>query len=108
MSMPVLTEKASSHGKSLSGGSTQRSGRTSPVGRRRQMPWIVAGVVLVVGCALAFAVASVRLSKGSEVLAVAQPVPAGQALTAADLRIVRVSSAPGLDPVLAGGEGAVL
>lgn len=72
------------------------------------MPWIVAGVVLVVGCALAFGLASLRLSGDDAVLAVAQPVPAGQVLTASELRVVRVSPAAGLQPVLAGAESTVL
>ena len=106
--MSMLAEKVSSNGKSISTAPSSRPGRSIQSGRRRQVPWIVAGVVLVVGCALAFAVASVRMSTGSEVLAVAQPVPAGQALTAADLRMVKVSVSPGLSPVLADVEGSVL
>lgn len=106
--MPVLTEKVSSNGKATATATGTMLGRPAPAARRRQVPWIVAGVVLVVGCALAFAVASVRMSTGTEVLAVAQPVPAGQTLTASDLRIVRLSRAVGLNPVLAGSEGSVL
>jgi hypothetical protein len=107
MPMPALAEKVSSNGKPISTAGP-RSGRSPLVGRRRQMPWIVAGVVLVVDCGLAFAVASARMSTGSEVLAIAQPVPAGQTLTAPDVRVVRVSVVPGLTPVLAGAEGTVL
>jgi hypothetical protein len=106
--MPVATEKATSNGKPVGPTLPRRAVSSSPVARRRQVPWILAGVVLVVGCALAFAVASVRMSSGDEVLAVARPVPAGQALTAADLRPVRVSRTAGLSPVLAGAEASML
>ena len=34
----------------------------SALKRRRQVPWVVAGVFLVVGCGLAFGVASLRLA----------------------------------------------
>lgn len=106
--MAVATEKVSSNGKATTAGLRPRPPMTPPVARRRQVPWIVAGVVLVVGCALAFGLASLRLSGGEEVLAVAQPVPAGAVLAASDLRLVRVSPAAGLQPVVAGAESSVL
>jgi len=58
---------------------------------RRQVPWMVAGVVLVVGFALAFATVTVRSGGARQVLVVTRPVPAGHLLAAADLRSVRVS-----------------
>ena len=69
---------------------------------------MVVGVLLVLGCALAFADASVHLGSREEVLVVAQPVAAGQVLTAADLRAARVSTGSGLDVVLVGGESSVI
>ena len=107
--MPTLTEKAHSNGKTPTSSPARVSGRAAGASRRRlQLPWVAAGVVLVVGCALAFAVASVRMSSGMEVLAVAQPVAAGQALTASDLRVVRLSDAVGLSPLSAALEGSLL
>jgi flagella basal body P-ring formation protein FlgA len=105
--MSMLTERAPTKGKTPAA-PVRAKAATSPVARRRQVPWIVAGVVLVVGCALAFGLASLRTSAGEEVLAVAVPVPAGQAISAADLRVVRVSPAAGLQPVAAGAEAAML
>lgn len=105
--MSVLTERAPTNGKTAAA-PLRAKAASSPVTRRRQMPWIVAGVVLVVGCALAFGLASLRATGGEEVLAVAVPVPAGQALTAGDLRAVRVSPAPGLQPVAATVEATML
>jgi hypothetical protein len=58
------------------------------------------GVLLVLGCALAFSDASLHLGSREEVLVVSQPVAAGQVLTAADLRAARVSTGSGLDVVL--------
>jgi len=75
---------------------------------RRQLPLVALGVLLVLGCALAFADASVHLGTREQVLVVAQPVSAGQVLTAGDLRAVRVSTGSGLDVVPVDQEGIML
>lgn len=80
----------------------------SGVGRRRQLPWVALGVLLVLGCTLVFAVASVRLGGGTEVLALTRPVAAGQVLSPGDLGAVRVSTGSGLGLVAATGEAAVV
>lgn len=87
--------------------------RTSPASapppvRHRQRPWIVAGVLLVVGCSLAFAIASLRVGGREPVLAVARSVPAGQVLTSADLNEVRIAAGDGLRPVPAAQRGKVI
>ena len=66
------------------------------------------GVLLVLGCALAFTDASLHLGSREEVLVVAQPVAAGQVLTGADVRTARVSTGSGLDVVLAGDKATVV
>jgi hypothetical protein len=106
--MPTMIETAS-NGKTTAPGLKHRA-TTPPASlrRRRQVPWIVAGVLLVVGCALAFGVASVRASHGEVVLAVAQPVPAGQVVEANDLRAVRMSPLTGVQPVLLSNEASVV
>jgi hypothetical protein len=92
----------------------QRAGeRARPTGsrgpaRRRQLPLVVVGVLLVLGCALAFTDASLHLGSREEVLVVAQPVAAGQVLTGSDLRAARVSTGSGLDVVRSGEEATVL
>lgn len=106
--MPSLTETTSSNGKGTLAGLRQRPAPPGALGRRRQVPWIVAGVLLVVGCALAFGVASLRVAKGERVLAVAQGVPVGQVLQPGDLQIVRVSPSSGLEPVPASAEAGLL
>lgn len=77
-------------------------------GRRRQLPVVVVGVLLVVGCALAFADASLRTGGGTEVLVVARPVAAGQVVTPADLRAVHLSARGALSTVPAGDEQSVV
>ena len=74
----------------IRGRPARRGTRTS--GRHRQLPLVVVGVLLVVGCALAFTDASLHLGSREEVLVVAQPLAAGQVLTTGDLRAVRVST----------------
>ena len=93
-------------------GQQPAEGRRTPgaphLGRRRQLPLVVVGVLLVVGCALVFADASLRLGTREEVLVVAQPIAAGQVLSPADLRAVKVSTGSGIDVVAAGAEGSVV
>jgi hypothetical protein len=114
--MAITTSRLSTNGLATaegasSGGKPGRrlgsDARGSP-GRRRQMPLVVVGVLLVVGCALGFADASLSLASHQDVLAVAQPVAVGQVLTAGDLRSVRVSTGAGLAVVPAGGEASVV
>jgi hypothetical protein len=89
-------------------GERARPGGTRGPGRRRQLPLVVVGVLLVLGCALAFTDASLHLGSREEVLVVAQPVAAGQVLTGGDLRAVRVSTGSGLDVVLSGEEATIV
>ena len=105
--MPSLTETAASNGKGTLAGLRQRPATPAPI-RRRQVPWIVAGVLLVVGCALVFGVASLRVAKGERVLAVTRGVPVGQVLEASDLAVVSVSPQAGLDPLPASAEAGFL
>ena len=61
--------------------------------RRRSVPLAAGGVVLVVVCALVFAEGWLKAGNRQPVLALAQPVTAGQVITSADLETVRVSAA---------------
>src|SRR6266498_5715510 len=69
--------------------------------RRRRVPYLALGGLLVVVCVLGFAAATVRLGQRVAVLAVAQPVSAGQRIEAADLTQVSAADDPslGLIPV---------
>jgi hypothetical protein len=60
--------------------------------RRRSGPLAAAGVLLVAGCALAFALTWLRAGDRTPVLAVSRTVAAGQVITAADLTVARVSA----------------
>jgi hypothetical protein len=106
--MPVTTETTSTNGKGALSARRQKPAAPSAVQRHRQVPWIVAGVLLVVGCALAFGVASVRASHGEDVLALARSVPAGHVVQPGDLRVVKVTPTAGLDPVPAVSESSTV
>src|SRR2546425_76225 len=78
----------------------QRATRVPARPRRRSLPWLLLGVLLVAGCALAFAVASVRLSGRQPVLVVtAASSGAGAASSAGtqptlDATVVGIQAAP--------------
>ena len=84
--MAVLTRSRRSAG-------AQPPGQGPRRGRRRSIPLAAGGVVLVVVCALVFAEGWLAAGHRQPVLALAQPVAAGQVITAADLETVRVSAA---------------
>jgi hypothetical protein len=58
------------------------------------MPFVALGGLLVIVCVLAYAYGAVRLGERIPVLAVARPVAAGQAFTAADLMQVSAARDP--------------
>jgi len=78
---------------------SRRTAGTRPPGqvprrpRRRSVPLAAGGVVLVVVCALVFAEGWLAAGNRQPVLALAQPLTAGQVITLADLEVVRVSAA---------------
>lgn len=72
--------------------SESKGTRLRPLRRRRNLPWLIVGLVLVIACALAFAVTSLRLGGREPVLALAHRVPAGHVLAPADLRVVNVAA----------------
>jgi hypothetical protein len=75
--------------------------------RRRSGPLAAAGVLLVAGCALAFALAWLRAGDRTPVLAVSRAVAAGQVITAADLTVARVSADGPVSVILSSQEAAV-
>jgi len=78
------------------------------VARRRQVRWIVAGVLLVVGSALVFATVWARAGSGTRVLVLSRSVDAGHVLTSSDLRDVRVSSGDGVATLPVSSEASVV
>lgn len=70
--------------------------------RRRRLPFVALGGLLVIVCVLGYAFGAVRLGDRVQVLAVARSVAAGQAITAADVRQVPAALDPGVQLVPAG------
>ena len=64
--------------------------------RQRRVPYLLVGILLVLGCAAAEVVVALRLGHRVPVLELARPVSVGQALTAQDVREVDVSAGTGL------------
>ncbi|MFF1714646.1 SAF domain-containing protein [Streptomyces sp. NPDC058268] len=76
--------------------------------RRRRRSFMVIGAVMVLAGAIGFAGLLNASGERSDVLALARDVPAGQRITAADLRVVALSEDPGLKPVAAGKKDSIV
>ncbi len=61
-----------------------------------RLPFVALGGLLVIVCVPGYAPGAVRLSDRVQVLAVARPVAAGQAITSADLRQVTAAQDAGV------------
>ncbi len=79
-----------------------------PPGRRRSPAHLGLGALLVVVCALGFALTAARMDHRASVLALARGVTVGQLLSAADLRPVPVSVGAGVDSIPATDSGSVI
>ena len=75
--------------------------------RRRSGPLAAAGVLLVAGCALAFALTWLRAGDRTPVLAMSRTVAAGQVIMAADLTTARVSAEGPVSLIPSSQEAAV-
>ena len=64
--------------------------------RQRRVPYLLVGILLVLGCAAAGVVVALRLGHRVPALELARPVSVGQALTTQDVREVDVSAGTGL------------
>jgi hypothetical protein len=106
--MTSTTAPTRTNGSQASSGARPAAARPRPAARRRQLPLMVVGVLLVIGGALAFADASLHLGSREEVLVVSEPLAAGQVITSSDLETVRVSTGSGLQVVPAGDEASVV
>jgi len=79
-----------------------------PPGRRRSPAHLGLGALLVVVCALGFALTAARMDHRASVLALVRPVTVGQVLSAVDLRPVPVSVGVGVDSIPATDSGSVI
>jgi hypothetical protein len=79
--MSSMTATTRTNGRQAPAGARPAGTRGRPAARRRQVPLVVVGVLLVIGGALTFADASLHLGSREEVLVVSQPLATGQVLT---------------------------
>lgn len=73
--------------------------RVTGSGRRRRVPHLLLGVLLVAGCVVGAIVVGSQLGNRISVLALARAVTVGQSLTTKDIRQVAISFDSGLDVV---------
>jgi len=99
-SLPTAPERAGwdADGRRDTARDGRRSGTGSglPGGRRRSVPHLAVGALLVVVCALGFALAAGNVDHRRAVLALSRPVTVGQRLSSADVASVRVSAGSGV------------
>jgi hypothetical protein len=76
--------------------------------KRRSVPRILAGVVIVLVGAISFGVVALRADPGVDVLVVARPVQVGVPITDADLRVVKVAADASLHVFAASARTSVL
>lgn len=82
--------------------------RLEPRGTRRRPLLALSSILLVAVCVAVFASLYLHAGKQISVLAIAHPVEQGQALTAGDLGIVRISVSPGVAAVPASAANTVV
>ena len=70
-----------------------------PGARRRQLPWVIVGIVCFVGGALAGGLWATSASDRQPVLVMARTVPAGQTIRAADVKVANVAADRELGPI---------
>ena len=76
--------------------------------RRRSVPHLLVGALLVLACAVGFVLWSLTIGGRAAVLALARPVSVGQVLTAADLREVSITTDPGVSTMIASQASVVI
>lgn len=102
------TQESPSPSRAWAGTKSGSSRLTRRSGRRRRVPYLVLGVLLVVVCAAGAVLTVLRVGDRAPVLVLAHPVSVGHVLTARDLRQVPVSADSGMDFVPASQASSVL
>lgn len=77
-------------------------------GRRRSVPHLLVGALLVLACAVGGVLWSLAAGDRQRVLALARDVPVGHVLSAADLREVGIAADPGVPTVAASQASTVV
>lgn len=96
-----------SHG--LTGRAWTEANATQPhASRRRSIPHLLVGIVLVLACAGGSLLILAHSNDRQPVLVLARPVQAGQVLTAQDLREVDVAAGPGLSALDVAQAGRII
>lgn len=91
-----------------SNGKKSNTSRLRGGGRRRSVPHLLVGALLVIACAATFVVVSVNSDDRQTVLALARPVAIGHVLTPQDLRQVNIAVDTGVSTVSAGQATSVV
>lgn len=82
--------------------------RVSGGNRRRSVPHLLLGVLLVLVCAAGGVLAGMQLGDRESVLALARPVAVGQTLSAQDLKQVSMAADSGMDLIPASASSTVV
>lgn len=90
------------------GGKPSRASRLRGNARRRSVPHLALGVVLVLACAAVAVFAALQFTDRQQVLVLARPVTVGQVLSVQDLRQVSVSVGDGVAVVPAAQAATVV
>lgn len=75
---------------------TQARQRAWSPARRVRVPWLLAGVLLIAGSALAFAVLAQQLADRRPVVVLARPLARGAVINPGDLAVAQVAADPGV------------
>lgn len=89
-------------------GTGKAPSRVSGANRRRSIPHLLLGVLLVVACSAGGVLAGMQLGDRESVLALARPIAVGQVLSAQDLKQVSMAEDSGMDVVPASAASAVV
>ncbi|WIV57875.1 SAF domain-containing protein [Amycolatopsis nalaikhensis] len=89
-------------------GTGKAPSRLSGANRRRSIPHLLLGVLLVVACSAGGVLAGMQLGDRESVLALARPVAVGQVLSAQDLKQVSMAADSGMDVVPASAASTVV
>lgn len=104
----TIRPESTADGPWISDGKKPPASRLRATGRRRSVPYLLLGVLLVLACVGGFVLISLNSGDRQAVLALARGVSVGHVLTTQDLRQVNVAVDPGVAVVGAGQAATVV